>query len=145
MEPHREKKRKVKRFNLADYIESCLIPQNTLKQQNVFDDIFAGVNSGNCGLFVDTLSVGFDIDVKGFKQRSITKPENEVVIKGSHEAFVENLRTNTSLIRRFTNNENLVIEYRGLLDEEDSEEYPGYHYYDVTIFNRKPGETPYIF
>ena len=32
-------------------------------------------------------------------------------------------------------NENLVIEYRGLLDEEDSEEYPGYHYYDVTIFN----------
>ena len=102
--------RKVKRFNLADYIESCLIPQNTLKQQNVFDDIFAGVNSGNCGLFVDTLSVGFDIDVKGFKQRSITKPENEVVIKGSHEAFVENLRTNTSLIRRFTNNENLVIE-----------------------------------
>ncbi len=102
--------RKVKKFNLADYIESCLMPQNSVKQQTSFDDIFSGVNSGNCALFVDTLSVCFDIDVKGFKQRSVSKPENEVVIKGSHEAFVENLRTNTSLIRRFTNNENLIIE-----------------------------------
>lgn len=102
--------RKVKKFNLADYIESCLIPQNSITQQNSFDDIFAGINSGNCALFVDTLSVGFDIDVKGFKQRSISQPENEIVIKGPHEAFVENLRTNTSLLRRFTNNENLTIE-----------------------------------
>ena len=38
------------------------------------------------------------------------KPANEIVIKGPHEAFVENLRTNTSLIRRIVNNENLVIE-----------------------------------
>lgn len=37
-------------------------------------------------------------------------PNNEIVIKGPHEAFVENIRTNTSLIRRIVNNENLVIE-----------------------------------
>lgn len=65
---------------------------------------------GNCALFVDTLNLAFDIEVKGFKQRSIDKPENEVVIKGPHEAFVENIRTNTSLIRRIVNNENLIIE-----------------------------------
>ena len=102
--------RKVKKFNLADYVENCLIPQNNLKHQSSFEDIFSGVNSGNCALFVDTLNVAFDIDVKGFKQRSIDKPENEIVIKGSHEAFVENIRTNTSLLRRFMNNESLVIE-----------------------------------
>ena len=102
--------RKIKKFNLSDYIENCLIPQNSIKQQSSFSDIFAGVNAGNCALFVDTLSVAFDIDVKGFKQRSISKPENEIVIKGPHEAFVENLRTNTSLLRRLINNENLVIE-----------------------------------
>ena len=102
--------RKVKKFDLANYIESCLVPQNNIEKNNSFENIFSGVNSGNCALFVDTLNVAFDIDVKGFKQRSIDKPENEIVIKGSHEAFVENLRTNTSLLRRFTNNENLVIE-----------------------------------
>lgn len=102
--------RKVKKFNLADYVENCLIPQNNVEHQSSFEDVFSGVNSGNCALFVDTLNVAFDIDVKGFKQRSIDKPENEIVIKGSHEAFVENIRTNTSLLRRFMNNESLVIE-----------------------------------
>ena len=65
---------------------------------------------GNCALFVDTLNLAFDIEVKGFKQRSVDKPNNEIVIKGPHEAFVENIRTNTSLIRRIVNNESLIIE-----------------------------------
>lgn len=102
--------RKVKKFNLDEYIESCLIPQNDVTKQTDFKKIFSSVNSGNCALFIDTLSVCFDIDIKGFSQRGVEKPENEIVIKGSHEAFVENIRTNTSLLRRLTNNENLVIE-----------------------------------
>ena len=102
--------KKIKKFNLAEYVQNCLIPQNNVEHQSSFEDVFSGVNSGNCALFIDTLNVAFDIDVKGFKQRSIDKPENEIVIKGSHEAFAENVRTNTSLLRRFMNNENLVIE-----------------------------------
>ena len=102
--------RKVKKFNLDEYIENCLIPQNNVEHLSSYSDIFSGVNSGNCALFVDTLNVAFNIDVKGFKQRGINKPENEIVIKGAHEAFVENIRTNTSLLRRFTNNENLIVE-----------------------------------
>ena len=65
---------------------------------------------GNCALFIDTLSIAFDIEIKGFKQRSVDKPSNEIVIKGPHEAFVENIRTNTSMLRRIINNENLIIE-----------------------------------
>lgn len=102
--------RKVKKFNIVEYITNCLFPQNSLKQQAEFSDIFSGVNSGNCALFVDTLDIAFDIDVKGFQQRNIDSPNNEIVIKGPQEAFVENIRTNTSLIRRIVNNENLIIE-----------------------------------
>ena len=102
--------RKVKKFNLPNFISSCLIPQNAIKQVSTFEDSISGINSGNCALFVDTLNLAFDIEVKGFQQRGIEKPSNEIVIKGPHEAFVENIRTNTSLIRRFVNNENLVIE-----------------------------------
>lgn len=102
--------RKVKKFNLDEYIENCLIPQNDIQKRKTFKDIITSINSGNCALFVDTLPICFDIEVKGFKQRSIEKPQNEIVIKGSHEAFVENLRTNTSLLRRLTNSENLIIE-----------------------------------
>ena len=102
--------RKVKKFNLPNYISSCLVPQNAIKQVSTFEEIISGINSGNCALFIDTLDLAFDIEVKGFKQRGIEKPSNEIVIKGPHESFVENIRTNTSLIRRFVNNENLIIE-----------------------------------
>ena len=101
---------KVKKLYIADYILNCLIPENNVSTKSSFDDISASVNSGNCALFVDTVSVAFDIDVKGFKQRSVSPPNNEVVIKGPQEAFVENIRTNTSLLRRIINSEDLVIE-----------------------------------
>lgn len=102
--------RKVKKFNIKEYILNCLLPQNNVKTQKEFKEIFSSVNSGNCALFIDTLDIAFDIDVKGFKTRAINKPENEVVLRGPQEAFVENLRTNTSLIRRIINNENLIME-----------------------------------
>ena len=102
--------RKVKKFDLAKYLNDCLMPQNSVKKITSFSEAANGINSGNCVLFVDTLALAFDIEVKGFMQRSVDSPNNEIVIKGPHEAFVENIRTNTSLIRRIVNNENLIIE-----------------------------------
>lgn len=102
--------RKVKKFNLIDYIYNSLIPQNSVNKEEKFSDIISGINSGNCALFVDTINIAFNIDVKGFKQRSVDSPNNEIVIKGPQEGFVENIRTNTSLLRKIINNENLIIE-----------------------------------
>ena len=102
--------RKVKKFDIKEYIYNSLLPQNNVKIRSKFEDVFNGVNSGNCALFIDTLNIAFDIEVKGFNQRGIDKPSNEIVVKGPHQAFVENIRTNTSMIRRVVNNENLVIE-----------------------------------
>ncbi|MCI8587880.1 MAG: spore germination protein [Clostridia bacterium] len=96
--------------SLENYIFDCLIPQNSINKVNSFSEIASSINSGNCILFVDTISAAFDIDVKGFQQRSVTTPVSEMVIKGPQEAFVENIRVNTSLIRRLANTENLIIE-----------------------------------
>lgn len=102
--------KKVKKFNLEDYIYTSLLPQNSIKKATTFEEIFSAVNGGDCALIVDTLNVGFVLDVKGFETRSISEPKNEIVIRGSQEAFVEKIRTNTSMIRRLVNNENLIIE-----------------------------------
>ena len=101
---------KKTKFNLEDYIYDCLVPQNNLKKQTELNKIVESVNSGNCALFIDTLEIAYDIDVKGFKQRSVDTPQNENIINGPQEAFVENIRVNTSLLRRIINNENLIIE-----------------------------------
>lgn len=100
----------IKPFDMQSYIMNSLIPQNDVSISNEFSKIFSQVNAGVSALFVDTLDVAFLIDAKGFEKRSIPVPENELVIRGSQEAFVESIRTNTSLIRRLVNSENLVIE-----------------------------------
>lgn len=102
--------RKVKKFNVVEYISDSLLPQNDIEKVDSFDKIANDVASGNCILFVDTVNFAFDIDVKSFETRSIAEPKNEQVILGSQEAFVENLRTNTSMIRRNLCNESLVVE-----------------------------------
>lgn len=102
--------RKVKKFDIVEYISNCLLPQNAVEQLYKFDDIIDGINSGNCALFIDTLDIAFDIEVKGFKQRGLDTPNNETVVRGAQVGFTENLRTNTSLLRRYINNENLVVE-----------------------------------
>lgn len=102
--------KRVKKFNLIDYINSCLIPHNDVTKLQKFEEIITSVNLGNCALFIDTIDTCFVCDVKGYEKRTIDSPKNEIVIRGSHEAFVENLRTNTSMLRRLVNNENLIIE-----------------------------------
>ena len=102
--------KKSKEKNLVDFIYNSLIPQNSVDKVTDFSDVYSAINMGNCMLFVDSLDTAFNLDVKGFKQRNIDSPRNEVVVRGSQEAFVENIRTNTSMIRRLVNNENLVME-----------------------------------
>lgn len=102
--------KKSKEKNLVDFIYNSLIPQNSVDKVTDFSDVYSAINMGNCMLFVDSIDTAFNLDVKGFKQRNIDSPRNEVVVRGSQEAFVENIRTNTSMIRRLVNNENLVME-----------------------------------
>jgi len=102
--------RKVKKIDIEQYILNFLLPQNNIKKEKQYDLVISEVNSGSCALFIDTLNIAFNIEVKGFKQRSVDVPNNEIIIKGPQEAFVENIRINTSLLRRIVNTEKLIIE-----------------------------------
>ena len=102
--------KKLDTTSLEDQVYNTLIPQNSVSKEKNFTTLISDINSGNCVLFIDTLSTAFSIDVKGFKQRNIEKPSIETVIKGPQEAFVENIRTNTSILRRIINSEHLIIE-----------------------------------
>lgn len=102
--------KKPDKFDLENFLYSNLIPQNSVSKENEFKNIISKVNSGFCALFAEGLNTCLCIETKGFKTRSITQPITEAVVKGSHEGFVEELRTNTSMLRKIVNNEKLVIE-----------------------------------
>ena len=102
--------KRVKKFNLEDFIFDSLIPQNSIKKETKFAEIALKVNAGFCALFVDTINSAFCVETKDIKGRSVSEPVSENVIRGSHEAFIENIRTNTAMVRKIVNNENLIIE-----------------------------------
>lgn len=77
---------------------------------NTFDEAVDSILSGDTLLMIEGSKSGLSISAKGGEKRGIMPPENEVVVRGPHEAFVETLRTNTSLLRRIIKNPNLVFE-----------------------------------
>ena len=113
--------RKVKKFNLSDYLKNCLIPQNDLKEVKTFSECFSGINSGNCALFVDTLDIAFDIEVKGFKSRGISSPNNEIVIRGPQEAFTEVNEIIKMMPDELVNK--IPSKFRELIEDERDKEY----------------------
>ncbi len=102
--------KKIRKVSVENYIFDKLLPQNSVKKISKFSEVASAINSGNCALFIDTVNIAFSIDVKGFEARGIDTPKNEIVVRGSQEAFVEKLRTNTSILRRLVNTPDLIIE-----------------------------------
>ena len=101
---------KTSNISNEDFIYNSLIPHNSVSKENHFKDIIKKVNSGFCALFVDNIDLAFCVETKGFKGRSVAEPITESIIRGPQEGFVENIRINTSMLRKIINNENLVIE-----------------------------------
>ena len=97
-------------FKLKKFIYKKLLPQNSITLEKEFDTIYKKINSGYAVLFIDKCNKAFCIETKNIKGRENSKPQNETIVRGAQEAFVENLRINTGLIRKTINNENLIIE-----------------------------------
>lgn len=65
-----------------------------------FSEILQGILVGDAAVFIHGIEGALIINAKGFPQRSIEDPQTESVLRGPREGFVENMRTNTSLLRR---------------------------------------------
>ncbi|MDR1734046.1 MAG: spore germination protein [Oscillospiraceae bacterium] len=68
------------------------------------------VLSGGVGLLVEGFAEAILIDVRSFPARNVKEPENDRVLRGPREGFVESLITNTALLRRRLRDPNLTIE-----------------------------------
>ncbi len=68
--------------------------------RTTMDQVAADLVEGNCVLLFRGMDRALSFNVGTEEKRSIGEPENEPSIKGARDSFVENLRTNTSLVRR---------------------------------------------
>jgi len=72
----------------------------------VIDDIL----NGYAAMFVDKVDTALLIESKGWAKRAVAEPDTESVIRGPREGFIEDIRTNTSLLRRKIKNPGLIFE-----------------------------------
>ncbi len=96
--------------DIAFCITNYILEQNQITQITTWQKAIDSLVVGNCLLFIDTLALTFSCDIKKLPTRSINKSENESSVNGPSESFVEGLRQNTGLLRKYVKDKDLVFE-----------------------------------
>ena len=92
------------------WIEDHLITANNLFRIDALDEAIDAVLKGDTVLLVRDFTEALQISSKGWEKRAISEPETEIVVRGARDGFIENLRTNTALLRRKIADPNLTFE-----------------------------------
>ncbi|MFT4143598.1 MAG: spore germination protein [Mobilitalea sp.] len=79
-------------------------------EEEDYQKLLKSVLSGMVAFIFDGEKKAIVYDIRTFEKRSISEPNEEGVIKGAKDAFIEVMRTNTAQIRRRVRSEYLVME-----------------------------------
>ncbi|MDT9725832.1 spore germination protein [Xylanibacillus composti] len=83
-----------------DMLAQADIPVSQIQSVDTYKDALLSVLSGDTALFFDGEERAILLGIRGPDTRSISEPETEAAIRGPREGFIENMRTNTSMLRR---------------------------------------------
>ncbi|MCP1311606.1 spore germination protein [Paenibacillus tyrfis] len=81
-------------------LEERILSIHGVKEINKMGEIINSILDGKTALLVDGKNIAIILETKGGKQRNVSGPETENVIRGPREGFNENLGVNLALIRR---------------------------------------------
>lgn len=95
--------------DISEFIYNRLIPFNQIKMVNTYKETVAGINFGGCAVFVEGLALCFLADTKNWEHRTVGEPKSETVIRGPQEAFNEQIRANTALLRKILKDKDLMV------------------------------------
>ena len=84
------------------------IPQT--EEETRYSEILSAVLSGMTLLLADGVPAALLLETRGFEKRGVSHTNNESVVIGAQEGFVESLRTNLTLLRRYCQSQQLITE-----------------------------------
>lgn len=101
---------KSREMNIESFraIGETLLPQSEYKETNVIGELTFDLNFGSAIMLVDGCKKAYSLDVKGWQHRGVESPQTERIIRGPNDAFSEQLRENTALIRHLIRNKSLM-------------------------------------
>ncbi|MFZ5652445.1 MAG: spore germination protein [Bacillota bacterium] len=102
--------RKVTADQAKDIMKNIL-PGGQVRVTYTFKETTEAVNNGDTAFFFEGSASAVVAETKGWEHRTVDRPNLEQTISGPQEAFVENLRVNTGLVRKIVRSENLYTEF----------------------------------
>ncbi|MHC0037656.1 spore germination protein [Pseudoneobacillus sp. C159] len=80
-----------------------------VKTTAAWEDVTKAILSGDSAIFIDGYGEAIITGTKGWKDRGVTEPSSQNIVRGPRDGFTETLRTNTALIRRRIRDTNLNV------------------------------------
>ncbi len=100
-------------FRLSEF-EKKKIPYTEVEEVDDYETIITQILSGSILCLIDGYDQALSIDARTYPNRSIEEPEDDRVLRGSRDSFVETLIFNTALIRRRIRDEHLVMDIHSI-------------------------------
>lgn len=95
--------------SFLDYLSHSVLTAGKVDQVNQQEPAADALINGNVLLFVEGIAAALQMSMISWEQRAVNEPANQSVIRGPKEAFTENIRVNTALIRRIIKNPNVIL------------------------------------
>lgn len=95
---------------LFSYIMKYKLLSSDRPEAPDYDTLFRLLHSGFAVLIADEMNKALAFGIQGYASRGIQEPSGEGNILGSHEGFVETVRTNMSMLRRRLKSPELVLQ-----------------------------------
>ena len=100
---------KPENFKSALYFAQSSVPYVEVEVTSDLKKICTDVLSGISALIIEDFTEVILLDTRTYLQRSTSEPDNDKVLRGSRDGFVETLINNTALIRRRIRDTNLTV------------------------------------
>ena len=100
---------KSENFKSALYFAQSSVPYVEVEVTSDLKKICTDVLSGISALITEGFTEVILLDTRTYPQRSTSEPDNDKVLRGSRDGFVETLINNTALIRRRIRDTNLTV------------------------------------
>lgn len=94
---------------LFTYIQEHMLMSSDRPTAENYGDLLRLLHSGFAVLLADGMTFALAFGVQGYASRGVQEPSGEGNILGSHEGFVETVRTNMSMLRRRLKTPELVM------------------------------------
>jgi len=101
---------KISKSNALNVVKDQLLSIGEVSTVRDMDALVQNVLSGQAALLIDGISQAIISSVRQLESRGIDEPQTEPIVRGPRDGFVENLRTNVTLVRRRIKSHRLKME-----------------------------------